>query len=157
MSDKPRSGRPQKVSDAELQELLDQNSAQTQQQLAEKLGITQQAISEILRALGKIQKHGRWVPHELTQEQREKRVDTCLSLLSRQKRKSFLWKLVTGDEKCIHFENPKLHKHWVDPGQPTPSTPKRNVFGKKTAVLYSVGLMGRVILRAPRTRRNCHR
>ena len=36
-----------------------------------------------------------------------------------------------GDEKWIHFENPKRHKHWVDPGQPTPSTPKRNVFGKK--------------------------
>ena len=60
-------------------------SAQTQKQLAEKLGITQQAISEKLRALGKIQKHGRWVTHELTQEQHEKRVDTCLSLLSRQK------------------------------------------------------------------------
>ena len=46
-------GKPQKVSDAELQELLDQDSAQTQQQLAEKLGIIQQAISERLRALGK--------------------------------------------------------------------------------------------------------
>ena len=111
MSDKPRSGRLQKVSNAESQELLDQDSAQTQQQLAEKLGITQQAMSERLRTLGKIQKHGRWVPHELIQEQREKRVDTCLSLLSRQRRKSFLWKLVTGDEKWIHFENPKRHKH----------------------------------------------
>ena len=37
LSDKPRSGRPQKVSDAELQGLLDhQDSTQTQQQLAEK-------------------------------------------------------------------------------------------------------------------------
>ena len=54
LSDKARSDRPQKVSDAELQEVLDQDSAQTQQQLAKKLGITQQAISERLRALGKI-------------------------------------------------------------------------------------------------------
>ena len=131
LSDKPRSGRPQKVSDAELQELLDQDSAQTQQQLAEKLGITQQAISERLRALGKIQKHGRWLPRELTQEQREKRVDTCIPLLSSQKRKNFLWKLVTGGEKWIHFKNHKRHKHWADPEQPTLSTPKRNVFGKK--------------------------
>ena len=130
MSEKPRSGRPQKVSDAEFQELLDRDSAQTQQQLAEKLGITQQGISEILQALGKIQKHGRWVPHELTQEQCEERVHTYLSLLSRQKRKSFLWKLPTGDEKWIHFENPKCQKHWVYPGQPRP-TPKRDVFGKK--------------------------
>ena len=48
LSDKPRSGRPQKVSDAESQELLDQDSAETQQQLAEKLGITQQAIMRII-------------------------------------------------------------------------------------------------------------
>ena len=52
-------------------------------------------------------------------------------MLLRRKRKRFLWKLVTGDEKWIYFKNPKRHKHWADPRQPTPSTPKRNVFGKK--------------------------
>ena len=40
ISDKPRSGRPPIISDTELQELLDQVSAQTQQQLAEKLNVT---------------------------------------------------------------------------------------------------------------------
>ena len=45
LSGKPRSGRPPTISDMELQELLDQDSAQTQQQLAEKLDVTQQAIS----------------------------------------------------------------------------------------------------------------
>ena len=53
----------------ELQELLAQDSAQTQQQLAEKLDVTRQAISERLHALGKIhQKEGKWIPHELTTE-----------------------------------------------------------------------------------------
>ena len=56
LSDKPCSGRPSTISDTEWQELLDQNSTQTQQQLAEKLYVTQQAISEILHALGKIKK-----------------------------------------------------------------------------------------------------
>lgn len=131
LNDKPRSGRPSTISDEKLEELLNQDSAQTQQELAKKLNVTQQAISERLHALGKIQKEGKWVPHELTPEQRERRVDTCLSLLSRHKKKSFLWKLVTGDEKWVYYENPKRRKHWVDPGQPTTSTPKRNVFGKK--------------------------
>lgn len=131
LNDKQRSGRPPKISDTDLQDLLDQDSTQTQQQLAKSLGVTQQAISERLHALGKIQKEGKWVPHALTEEQRERRSDTCLSLLSRQKKKSFLWKLVTGDEKWIYFDNPKRRKHWVDPGQPTTSTPKRNAFGKK--------------------------
>ena len=46
-SDKPRSVRPQEVSETKLQELQeDQDSAQTQHQITEKLGVTQQAIFE---------------------------------------------------------------------------------------------------------------
>ena len=55
LSDKPCSGRPPIISDTELQELLDQDSTQSQQ-LPEKLDVTQQAISERLHALGKIKK-----------------------------------------------------------------------------------------------------
>ena len=54
LSDKSCSGRPATISDTEFQELLDQDSTQTQQQLAEKLDVTQQAISKRLHALGKI-------------------------------------------------------------------------------------------------------
>ena len=41
LSDKPCSGRPPTISDTELQELLDQDSTQTQQQLAKKYDVTQ--------------------------------------------------------------------------------------------------------------------
>ena len=54
LSDKPCSGRPPTISDTELQELLDRDSTKAQQQLAEKLDVTQQAISDRLHALGKI-------------------------------------------------------------------------------------------------------
>ena len=46
----PCSGRPPTISDTEFQELLDQDSMQTQQQLAEVLDVNQQAISERLHA-----------------------------------------------------------------------------------------------------------
>ncbi|EZA62196.1 Spondin-2 [Ooceraea biroi] len=36
-----------------------------------------------------------------------------------EKEKSFLWCIVTGDEKWIYFDNPKRRKSWVDPGQPS--------------------------------------
>ena len=55
-------------------------------------------------------------------------------MLSRQKLKRFLKKLVTSDEKLIYNKNPKRRKHWVDPGQSTTSTQKRNVFGKKILI-----------------------
>jgi len=58
-SDEPRAGRPQKIETDELQALLYINSAQTEKELAEQLGIMQQAISVYLHMMGKIQKKGR--------------------------------------------------------------------------------------------------
>ncbi|GFW65556.1 mariner Mos1 transposase [Trichonephila clavipes] len=55
-SDKEREGRPVMFEDTELESLLDQNSCLTQAELAETLGVTQQAISNHLKAMGMIQK-----------------------------------------------------------------------------------------------------
>jgi len=43
----------------ELQPLLDINSAQTEKELVEELGVTQQAISARLHMMRKVQKEGR--------------------------------------------------------------------------------------------------
>ncbi|EGI62716.1 Mariner Mos1 transposase [Acromyrmex echinatior] len=45
LKDESRAGRPEKIETDELQALLDINSAQTEKELAEQLGVTQQAIS----------------------------------------------------------------------------------------------------------------
>ena len=59
-------GKPSKrYEDVELQALLDEDDSQTQKQLAEQLSVSQQAVSNRLREMGKIQKTGKWVPHEL--------------------------------------------------------------------------------------------
>jgi len=42
-----------------------------------------------------------------------------------------LWRIVTGDKKWIYFDNPKRKKLWVDPGQPSTSTPKQNIHDHK--------------------------
>jgi len=49
LENKPRAGRPQKIQTDELQALLDINSAQTEKELAEQLGVTRQAISVYIR------------------------------------------------------------------------------------------------------------
>jgi len=48
------------------------------------------------------------------------------------KKKSFLHRIVTGDEKWIYFQNPKRKKSWIDPAQPSTSSSKSNRFGRKT-------------------------
>jgi len=51
---------------------------------------------------------------------------------ARQKRKSFLHWIVTGDEKWIYFQNPKRKKSWIDPAQSLTSSSRPNRFGRKT-------------------------
>jgi len=97
---------PKKFEDSELQTLLE-DDAQTQQQLAIQLNVTREAVFIRLKSMGKIQKMGKWIPHELKERQQENRKTTCEMLLARYKRKSFLHRIVTGDEKWIYFENPK--------------------------------------------------
>lgn len=131
VEDKDRSGRPKIYEDAELEELLEEDSSQTQKELALTLEVTQQAVSHRLKSLGMIHKQGNWVPYELKPRDIERRL--CLSemLLARHKKKGFLHRIVTGDEKWIHYDNPKRKKSWGLPGHASTSTAKPNIHGKK--------------------------
>jgi len=93
-----------------LQAQLDINSAQTEKELAEQLGVTQQAISVGLYTMGKVQKEGRLVRHELSEDNKNRQRDTALTLLSMFRKNYFLYKIITDDEKWILYDNPKRRK-----------------------------------------------
>ncbi|GFU62053.1 mariner Mos1 transposase [Trichonephila clavipes] len=103
--------------DAKLQELLDEDDGKTQEHLSEQLNADQSTVSRRLKAMGKIIKIGRWRPHELTDRQQENRKFVCEMLLSQYKRKSYLHRIVTGNEKWILFDNSKRNRSYVDHGQ----------------------------------------
>ena len=65
--------------------------------------------------LGKINKVRKWVSHKLTGMQMHQRLITCMSLSSRQNKKSFLHKIVTGNESCVYYENQMKRKYTLDP------------------------------------------
>ena len=50
--------------DSELEVLLAEDSCETEEELAESLGMTQQAISKRLKVMEMIQKQVNWVPYE---------------------------------------------------------------------------------------------
>ena len=113
LEDEERSGQPKKFEDDELEALLDEDCCQTQEELAEFLGVTQAAISKRLKAAGYIQKQGNWVPHELKPRDVERRFCMSKMLLERHKEKSFSHRSVTGGEEWIHYDNPKRKKSYV--------------------------------------------
>lgn len=120
-----------KFENEELKQLLNENSAQTKQELALQLGVTCQCISLRLQQLEQIQKEGRWIPHNLSPEIKERRFDTAMSLLTRFKRSDFLHRIITGDEKWILYDNHKRRKLWADFDVPSTSTEKSNSYVKK--------------------------
>ena len=65
MKNKGCPGQPKKFEDQQLQVLLDEYACQTQKQLAERLNVAQQTISDHLQAIEKILKEGKWMPHLL--------------------------------------------------------------------------------------------
>ena len=75
-------GGKENISEAsELEALLAGDSCQTQEELAEPLGLTQQDIFKRLKAMGIIQKQGNWVPYELKPRDVERRFFACEQLL----------------------------------------------------------------------------
>ncbi|KAG6446900.1 hypothetical protein O3G_MSEX004677 [Manduca sexta] len=114
-----------------LEALLNEDSCQTQEQLAKSLGVTQQAVSKRLEQLGMIQKQGYGVPYQLKPRDVERRLFACEQLLERQKRKGFLHRIGTGDEKWVHYDNPKRLTSWGLPGHTPTATPRQNIHGSK--------------------------
>ena len=112
LEDQERAGCTKKFEDAELEALLDEDLCQMQEELVLLLELTQQNISLRLKVMGMIQKQENWIPYELKPRDIERRFFAYEQLFERQKRKGFLHRIVTGDEKRIHYDNPKRRKSW---------------------------------------------
>ena len=131
LNDKERVWRPVLADDALLEELLEEDPRQSSRELSLALTVSHTTVLNRLHALGKVQKVGKWVPHKLSEVNISERLSICVSLSSRQKKKSFLWKIVTGDEKWLYYDNPVRQKQWLSPGQAAITTPKPGIYRKK--------------------------
>ena len=86
--------------DKELEALLDEDCCQTQEELAEPLGVTQAAISKRLEAAGYIQKQGNWVPH-------------VRNAAGTPQKEVIFASDCSGDKKWIQYDTPKRKNSYV--------------------------------------------
>ena len=84
---------------------------QTQEELAERLGVTQKAVSKHLKAMGMIQKRGNWVPYEFRPRVIERRFFDCEQLLQRQNRKGFHITMCTAVKNGSTMIMPSTENH----------------------------------------------
>lgn len=131
LGDEERSGRPRELEVDELQALLDEDPRQSTREMAERLQVDHMTVLNRLHEMGKTLKAGTWVPHKLSEINISQRLNTCVFLAAKQQKKDFLWKIVTGDEKWIYYENPSKKKQWLDRGQPAIPSPKPDTHCKK--------------------------
>lgn len=133
LEDKEKSGRPTEVDLDQLRSLIEDDPSVSTRYLARVLGCSHSSIHRQLISLGKVCKAGRWIPHTLTDENRNARVGECNSLL-RSRRDDWLDDIITSDEKWVDYENVTLPHEWLDPSQKPSRVPKPELHPKKVMV-----------------------
>ena len=141
LEDNPRSGRPitagtQDNIDA-VKDLVDEDPHISIDNIATIVDISRGSVHTILEQHLRLRKiSSRWVPHELTQEQRQRRVNICTENLA--KFESGAWRLcdvITGDETWVYhrkIESKQRSKAWVAHGESPPTVVRRQMNEKKT-------------------------
>ncbi|GBM25888.1 Mariner Mos1 transposase [Araneus ventricosus] len=74
-------------------------------------------------------KSNRWVPHELTAEDKRNRKEACLALPQRSEK--ILDRIVTCDEKWVYYNNTSCKGGWSAPGESAGSVRRRALTNKK--------------------------
>jgi hypothetical protein len=105
LEDAQRLGRPRIWDSEATKEAAEQQPSTSTRRLSDTLGPSMSTIHHRLTALGKICKSYRFVPHELTAEQAQRRVGFCRKLLKLPKDHCFIKRIVTCYEKWIYLNN----------------------------------------------------
>ena len=104
--------------------------------MTNELGVDHTTINRRLKDLGYAQKIGSWIPHRLTESQKEQQVTICNNLLLRRRSTEWLKHIMTGDEKWMLYFHQTRKSQWVLKGE-TPE-PEVKPDMKEKNVMFSV-------------------
>ena len=81
-------------------------------EIADILKISKSSVENHLHQLSYVNCFDVWVPHKLSEKNLLDRISTCDYLLKPNKNVAFLKQIVTGNEKCILYNNVKWKRSW---------------------------------------------
>jgi hypothetical protein len=105
LEDEQSLGQPQIWDSEATEEAAEQQPSTSTHRLSDTLGPSKRTIHRHITALGKIYKNCRVVPHELTAEQAQRRVEFCCKPLQLPKDHRFIKRIITCEEKLIYLNN----------------------------------------------------
>ena len=100
--DEESSGQPSEVDNDQLSVIIKADAFTTTREVAEELNINHSMVIQHVKQTGKVKKLGKWVPHELTANQKN-----CLevSSLVLHSNELFLDQIVTCNENWIVYKS----------------------------------------------------
>lgn len=144
LEDESRPGRPPEVVTEKntqlVKKLIDEKRNSTLQELEQASGIPATSVFRILHdQLGARKIASRWIPHLLTPEQKEQRVEWCHFMLEKfdRGRSKCVYDIVTGDETwicCYEPESKRQSTVWMFDDEPPPTKVVRSRSTKKQMV-----------------------
>jgi histone-lysine N-methyltransferase SETMAR len=148
----PKSGRPRTSTDDQSVErvlqILEEDRRMTSEETAHSAGISRASARRILTApLHKRRIAARWVPHDLSEEQKCRRFEFAQQLLHRfrEEGKEFLQKVVAIDETWIRDFEPELKSQsseWRGKSSPRPKKFKRAQSNVKQMMIFTYDCKG---------------
>lgn len=120
--------------DQDLKKIIESDTRQSVRDIAQTMGSSKSTISRHLTQMGKVKKMDKWVPHELTEKHKLRRLEISSSLISRHAYDPFLERIVTCDEKWILYDNRRRSAQWLDKNEEPKPMPKPNLHAKKIMV-----------------------
>lgn len=152
LSDDIREGRPSTAVTEEninaVRLMIEAEKRTTYQQIRASLGIGMSQVQTILHDHLKVRKLcARWIPHDLTEEQKLCRVKWCRQMLKKFNSglSNGVFDIVTGDETWIYCYEPETKRQsavWVFPDEDTPTKVKKGRSVEKKMIACFFGRSG---------------
>ena len=149
LEDKEKKGRPkEKHLRKSLKALLEEDPYMSARDMSSTLNCSKDTVVRILREDLKMSKVNiQWIPHELTQTQKNQRVQLAMELLVTLQDTSQHKLIYTQDETWLYWKNPRKSM-WLMHGAPRPKAEKKKIGAKKLmiSVIWNVNGIASVVM-----------
>ncbi|KAF2351828.1 hypothetical protein FHG87_017414 [Trinorchestia longiramus] len=118
LKDEEGRGRLGSLENEQLHAVFEQNPRQSVREMSQTLGVSIATVLCHLKIIRNGKKLGKWVPHELNENQKLRRFEVYSMLSLHNTNDLFLDRIVTCDEKRVLYDNRKRSGQWLDCDEP---------------------------------------